>query len=190
MAGFSIRLDDENVRQLLGRIDRVVARPRSAMNELGRHFVVSTQLNIERETAPDGTPWPRLSPRTAEKRIGRTRRGYDSMLRVSNRLYSSISYDATDASVEWGSHLVYARIHQLGGAIEMPSRAGKVSIKQIRGKGNRFVRAKAKGAEERTFTRSAHQVRIPARPYLGVSPADLQAAEEIVADVIRAEAGA
>lgn len=108
MAGFSIRLDDENVRQLLGRIDRVVARPRSAMNELGRHFVVSTQLNIERETAPDGTPWPRLSPRTAEKRIGRTRRGYDFMLRVTNRLYSSISYDATDASVEWGSHLVYS----------------------------------------------------------------------------------
>lgn len=190
MAGVSILLDDEHVRQLLGRIDRAADRPRGAMEKLGNYFAVSSQLNIERETSPEGTPWPKLSPRTANARISGGRRGFGNMLRVNNHLYSSISYVAGDSSVEWGSSVPYARIHQLGGTIDMPARPGKVSIKSIRGKGNRFVRAKVKDAEERKFNRRAHQVRIPARPYLGVSAADREAAADIVADFIRAEAGA
>jgi phage gpG-like protein len=193
MAGIAHNLDADLAIDALGRLERAAANPVGAMHALGAHFVFSTQRNIELETAPGGKRWPRLSPRTAAQRVGKGRRGYDHMLRVSNRLYASISYQVLSDGVEWGSNLVYARIHQLGGVINMPARQGSVTLKRIRQKGggvrSRFARTGAKGGEVRQVSIRGHQVRIPARPYLGISAADRQEVPEIIADYIRQEAG-
>lgn len=193
MTGVSFTLSDAEIQGALGRLARAASHPRQAMDAIGAHFVFSTQRNIETETAPDGQRWPRLSPRTAAQRVGKGRRGYDHMLRVTARLYKSITAEATDTSVEWGTNVVYGRIHQLGGVIDMPARAGTVTLKSIRRKGggvrSRFVRKTVKGAETRPVNIRAHQVHIPARPYLGISPQDGQAVPEIVADHLRSEAG-
>lgn len=188
----SFVLDDRLVRQPLDMLERAAANPQAAYHAIGAYMVFSTQRNIELERTPEGQPWPRLSPRTAARRIGRRVRGYDHMLRVTNRLYQSISYDVL-GGVEWGSNLVYARIHQLGGTITMPARQGRVTLKSIRRPGggvrSRFVRSGTKGGEERTVSIGAHTIRMPARRYLGFSTADQQAVTEIVADHLRAEAG-
>jgi phage virion morphogenesis protein len=191
MVGVTFQLDDRDLIAALGRLDRAAAQPRPAMDAIGAHFVFSTQRNIENETAPSGEKWPKLSPRTAAKRVGKGRRGYDHMLRVTARLYKSIAHDADDQSVEWGTNIVYGRIHQLGGAIDMPARAGTVTLKSIRRKGggirSRFGRRNVKGAETRPVSIRAHQVHLPARPYLGISTADRQAVPEIIADYLRHE---
>lgn len=193
MAGISHSIDAQLATDTLGRLERAAGNPEGAYHALGAHFVFSTQRNIEMETAPDGSRWPRLSPRTAEKRVDKGQRGYGQMLRVKNRLYFSIAYQVLPDGVEWGSNVEYARIHQLGGVITMPPRQGKVTLKRIRRQGggirSRFARHGAKGGEERLVSIRGHQIRIPARPYLGISAADRQEAPEIIAEYLRSEAG-
>lgn len=193
MAGVSFSLDDKEAQGALAQLERAAANPEGAYHAIGAHFVFSTQRNIEQETAPDGQKWRPLSPRTAAKRIGRGRsarqRGFNHILRVTARLYQSISYTVVPGGVEWGSNLVYARIHQLGGTIDMKPRAGTVSMRNIRNKGNRFVRAGSKGAATRAVQIRGHKIHIPARSYLGLSAYDRQAVPEIVADHLRQEVG-
>lgn len=193
MAGVSFSLDDKGTLDALAQLERRAEDLTGAYHALGAHFVFSTQRNIERETAPDGQKWRPLSPRTAAQRIGRGRsarlRGYSTILRVTNRLYQSISYAVLPSGIEWGSNLVYARIHQLGGTINMAPREGTVTLKNIRKRGNRFVRSGTRGASSRTVSIRGYQVNIPARPYLGISDYDRQAVPEIVADHLRLEAG-
>ncbi len=190
-AGVSIVLDDAAARAALARVAEAAAHPRGAMDAIGAHFVFSSRRNIEQEASPEGVRWPPLSPRTASKRVGRGRRGTANMLRVKGRLYASIAYAATDAAVEWGSNLRYARIHQLGGVIAMPARSGSVTLKKIRKGGGvrtRFARTGAKGGEVRAVSIRGHELRIPARPYMGISAYDRQRVPEIVTEYLEAEA--
>lgn len=191
MAGISASIDTQELIDGLARLERVATDPRGAYDAIGAHFVFSTQRNIELEQSPEGKRWPSLSPRTAASRVGKGRRGYEHMLRVTNRLYQSISYNVLSDGVEWGSNLVYARIHQLGGTINMPARRGSVTLKRIRKKGggirSRFARTGAKGGELRDVSIRGHQIRVPARPYLGISPFDREEVSEIIANYIRKE---
>lgn len=193
MAGVTHVLDDDEVLGALSQLGRAIAQPRQAMEALGAHFVYSTQLNFQRETAPDGTRWRPLAPRTANKRVGRGRRGHDHILRLTTRLYRSVNYTATATSLEWGSNLVYAGVHQDGGVISMPAREGRVSLKSIRRKGggvrSRFARAGTKGAIERKVSLRGYSITVPARPFLGISNFDLVEVPLIVADAIRKDAG-
>jgi len=189
----SFVLDDRLARQTLDMLERAAANPRPVYDAIGAHMVFSTQRNIELEHTPEGRPWPHLSPRTAAQRIGRRRRGYDHMLRVSNRLYKSISSDVLADGVAWGSNVVYARIHQLGGVVKFDEREATITLKKIRKRGGgvrtRFVRQGTKGGEERTVKVGAREIVVPARPYLGVSEVDRQTIVDIVADHLRSEAG-
>lgn len=188
----SFVLDDRAARRTLEWLEQAAVDPRGAYDAIGAYMVFSTQQNIELERTPEGQPWPRLSPRTAAHRIGRRRRGYDNMLRVSSRLYQSISYDVLADGLAWGSNLAYARIHQLGGTVKMPERQGRVTLKSVRRRGGgvrtRFVRAGAKGGDERRVTIRAHEIRVPARAYLGFSDQDRQRVEEIVVEYLNSEA--
>lgn len=193
MSGVSFTLDDDLAQAALTRLERAAADPRGAYDAIGAHFVTSTQRNFELETAPDGMRWPPLSPRTAKKRIGKRTRGFDHMLRVRLHLYRSVSYRVIQDGVEWGSNLVYARIHQLGGTVTMPPRQGRVTLKSIRRKGggirSRFARRGAKGGMERVVSIRGHQVRIPARAYLGISAYDRERVPEIANEWLEQEVG-
>lgn len=193
MSGVSHTIDDATIQAALGQLQRAADDARPALEAIGAYFVTSTQLNIERETSPDGRRFAPLSPRTAAKRVGKGRRGFDHILREKTRLYRSISYDVDAQSVEWGSNVAYAAIHQFGGEISIPPRTGRVSLKSIRRQGggirSRFVRSGTKGALERTVQIRGHVIRIPARPYLGISAADRDEVPQIIADHLRQEAG-
>lgn len=184
--GIQIRVSDADVLGTLDRVDRVAQNPSAIMSEIAGYLVTSTQRHIERETGPYGK-WPKLSPRTAAKRIGRRRRGYDHMLRVSNRLYSSITGDSGPAFAAVGTNLPYAAIQQLGGTIDMPAREQDIHLSTGRGR-RRFVRSAAKRKETRRVSVAAHQVVVPARPYLYIDDVDREEIERIAADGIRREA--
>lgn len=193
MAGVSYIIDDSDVHGVLSLIARKAERPEDALHAIGGYGVFSTQRRFETERDPSGQPWTPLSRRTANQRIGRGRRGPGHILRVSNRLYQSIAYDVSPGQVEWGSNVIYARIHQMGGVIDIAAREQRLTLKRTRRKGggfrSRFARAGAKGATERVVKVGAHQIKIPARPYLGLSEEDVTAINEVVADYFRAEAG-
>ena len=176
MAGVSFTIDNKQVFGVLTAIARQGDDTAPALHAMGAYMVFSTQRNFERETAPDGTPWRPLSPRTAGRRVGRGRRGFDHILRDTTRLYRSIVYAVDPNGVEWGTNVVYGRIHQLGGQVTIPPRQQTIRLRRVKlksgAKAIRFAKPSHRSATERSVALRAHTITIPARPFLGVSPAD------------------
>jgi len=184
--GLTLRLDDLEVRRDLEQLVRRADNPEAAFHAIGAYMVTATQRRFERETGPDGQPWQRLSPRTAAKRIGSRRRGYENILRVKARLYSSLAYEASADQVAIGTNVEYAAAQQLGAEIQMPAREQDINLSIGKGR-RRFVRASAKRKETRRVSVGEHVIRIPARPYLGVDETDQAEIRRIVEDHYRGE---
>ncbi|WP_051249153.1 phage virion morphogenesis protein [Inquilinus limosus] len=146
MVGISTRVDSAVVQAALGRVSERMTNARGLYDNIGAAMVVSTQARFEREQAPDGSPWPKSLRALIEG--GNT-------LRLSGRLYQSITHLADDHGVEWGSDVEYARIHQMGGTI-VPKAAGALHFKLPGDLGWRM----------------AASVKMPARPYLGIDDDD------------------
>lgn len=185
--GIRLTVTDAEILATLDRVDRVAADPGAIMSDIAGYMVTATQRHIERERGPDGG-WPRLSPRTAAKRIGRRRRGYANMLRVTGRLYASIVGEATSTEAIVGTNAVQAAILQLGGTIKMQPREQDIHLARTN-RGWRFARAAAKRKVTRRVKVGAHSVTIPAREYLYVDRLDRDEIGRIAAEGFRRETG-
>ena len=148
MAGarFSVSFDDKTARAGLQGLLDAVDDPAPLLAELGEYLLGSTRARFSSQTAPDGEGWAQLQPwylREKKRNKGRklTLDGY-----LRGRLVSQV---VGGRSVEVGSNLVYAAVHQFGATIR--PRAAKVLM--FRG-------------------HAAKQVTVPARPYLGLSGED------------------
>jgi len=123
------------------------------LDELGALVVSQTQRRIRSEkTAPDGSAW---KPNAAGT----------SILFASGALDDSIHHVVGGTSVEVGSGLVYAGIHQGGGTIR-PVNAEKLAFFV----GGNFV--------------MTDEVVMPARPYVGISAANAQEIELFAEDFL------
>lgn len=145
MAGASIRLEgyDETLAALEGALDRTQHK-QALFENVGALLLVSTQQRFESETDPEGNPWPPSIRALAEG--GRT-------LTDSAALVNSQTYLADDESVEVGTDMIYAAIHQLGGTIRPV-----VADKLVFTIGGQFV--------------SVDEVTIPKRSFLGIDDDD------------------
>lgn len=160
----------------LGAIPRLQARiglladldRRGLLDVVGAEVESQTKRRIETEkSSPDGIPWADWSPGYAE-----TRHGGHSALEGEGHLLGSIDHQVVGDSVEIGSNLVYAAVHQ-GGSGSEPVKvpAHKRLITQV------FGRKLSMGVWASVDTYSFIQ-NIPARPYLGLSgdnEADIEA---------------
>ncbi|KQZ87201.1 hypothetical protein ASD64_07095 [Mesorhizobium sp. Root157] len=123
------------------------------LDELGGLVVSQTQRRIRSEkTAPDGSAW--------KPNIAGT-----SILFASGALDDSIHHVVGGSSVQVGSGLVYAGIHQHGGTIE-PKNADKLAFFV----GGNFV--------------MTDEVEMPARPYVGISAENGEEIELFAEDFI------
>ena len=104
---------------------------------------------FDKEQAPDGTKWKPLSRMTIALRLRRNKSGNMRILQDTGELRRSIKYEAGNNYIKVGSNLKYARIHQFGGTINVS--------KKMRG----FM-------YHRGFYVGS-RIRIPARPFLGVT---------------------
>lgn len=179
MAGISIdvTLRDDGQLRLQELLDRMSDR-RPFYAAVGERLVGSAGENFRREADPDGTPWLSLRPSTirARQRLGQlplTILRSNSKGRSGSSLAGSINFDATTEGVKVGSPKEYAAIHQLGGTIQKPERAAKIyRVKAADGTvGRQFVK-KSAANHVTDVTIPAHGIKIPARPYLGISIAD------------------
>tara|TARA_R110000868_G_scaffold368852_1_gene631989 strand:- start:12221 stop:12790 length:570 start_codon:yes stop_codon:yes gene_type:complete len=175
MAGiisFDTELRDEAARLALqDMLDRMDDK-RPFYASVGERLLTSTKDRFRQQTAPDGTPWKPLRPRTVKDRevAGLTP---IAILRARGHLAGSINYVATSEQVSVGSPVEYAAIHQLGGTINKPARQAKIyRMKDDNGQvGRRFVK-KSDANHVTDVTIPAHKINIPARPYLGLTAAD------------------
>ncbi len=189
--GIQIRFDDKDVIQRLDKAHEASENLHPLFEKISAAIKLRTQDRFETETAPDGKKWPGLKPRTANRRIGSGRRGYDHMLRVRSRLYSSIvsQSDATSAVV--GTNLDYAAIHNLGGEIKKAERQSTIYQRYNEKTdilNQRFVK-KGKSNFARDVTIGAHTIKIPAREFLGFGADDRADVLKITEEHFREEGG-
>ncbi len=202
--GIKITVDDPEVLSGLEQLQKAVDDIRAAEEAIGAYLVTSTQRRFEREEGPDGAKWARLSPRTANRRIGTGKsariRGYDNILRVKRRLEQSVFPDVDQDGIHVGSNLVYAAIHQLGGEINMPARTQTI-YQHYDAKKDELDRRFSSPSHSRNeiglrranFARDvavkAHSITMPARPYLGLDDADRQEIATIIEDHLQSAGG-
>ncbi|MHB1305353.1 MAG: phage virion morphogenesis protein [Acidiphilium sp.] len=165
MAGatFTVEFDQAPIVDALGRLAAIGERPRRLLGVLGERLVNSTKDRFATNQAPDGTSWAALNPAYAEIRNPKP------ILVQSGALRDSIHAEVGTSFVRVGSSMIYAGVHQFGATIR--PQTAKALVFRL-GAGSEIVRVQS--------------VRIPARPYLGIS-ADDEAAiiEDTVAFVER-----
>lgn len=164
----AITIDLGELVALNGRLEAAYARSKDLsplMDAIGMAMETSTDERFDNEATPDGRPW-KQSIRAREDG-GKTLTGPNSA-----RLRNSITHAANADSVEIGSNLIYAGIHQFGGRIT--AKAGHLKFALPGGLG--FVSVKG--------------VNIPARPYLGIGGDDEQTIAELSADYLFEELAA
>ena len=105
-------IDDRQVRQLFRQLIERGQNPRPAFQEIGEAMILSTEDRFRAERDPDGNRWQALSPRYRRRKKGH------KILTERSRLRNSIIYRAMTDQVEWGTNVIYAAIHQLGGTIK------------------------------------------------------------------------
>lgn len=180
MPGASLILDD-TLSPSIASLVQAARHPGNLMASFAGAMLTSTQRRFETETSPDGAKWKPLAPRTTMKKIRSRQRGTANILRVTTRLYSSLTTQSDDRSASVGTNIVYAAPHQFGGEIQQYARSQSASFIRIR-KRWQFSKAGRKGAVKKNITIGEHTIRIPARPYLGFSEADIAALTEIGTD--------
>lgn len=145
--------------------DRAIANAAKKMSNkkllmatIGETLVSGTVKRFAAEEDPKGRKWKQSQ--RAQIQGGQT-------LSDNAHLRNSIDYAATSDKVMVGSNLVYARIHQLGGSIR-PKNGNYLKFRTANGG---FI--------------SVRKVEMPARPYLGVSAADLEEVKAVFTDFMK-----
>lgn len=166
MAGarIEVSLDTRDASAAIGRLVALGGNLTPLLRSIGEGVRDTTQLRFDSGTDPAGLRWVPLNPVYAAAKRGA---GILKERAMVGGLQGSITYQVQGpTSVLIGTNKPYAAIHQFGGVIK-PQRAKSLVFRL----GGRTVRAK--------------QVKIPARPYLGIGAADREVIEEMVALTLR-----
>jgi phage virion morphogenesis protein len=112
MAGIHLTLDTRGLDKLQARIHGLAGMDTTTlMPRLGEYLQASTQDRFKTQTAPDGSPWDALAPRTLERK----KHNRDKVLTARGFLRRGIRYQVLDKStVQVGTDSVYAATHQYG----------------------------------------------------------------------------
>ncbi len=155
----TVSIQDEGVKNLLQTLRHRVKDLRPAMHSIGRIVRNSVVDNFLMEEAPSGRGW--VPSRRAIKDRGRT-------LADTGRLQNSINIRVYADSVDVGTNVKYAGIHQIGGRVSgtFKVRSHFRTITQAFGKPIASTRVKVK-AHSRDVN-----FNMPARPFLGVRNSD------------------
>ena len=152
--GASVTIDASQVADLARRLRAASVAPTAPLMEaIAAVGESATRARIAAGgPAPDGAEW---APRHPDYQNTKP------ILNLGGGLVDSIAWEADADSAAWGSNLIYARIHQLGGTIT-PVHAAALQFEL--------------GGE----TVTAQSVTIPARPYLGWGADEVRMAEDVV----------
>lgn len=167
MVAVGIIFDDARLLRDLKSITQSVQDLSTPMKLTGEYLAIQLRDRLRAGgPAPDGTPWKQLSEKYKARKQGANR---DTILMLKGNLMRSVRYQAERRAVAVGVNMPYGAAHQLGFN-------GVVSVRAFRrkDKGNN-VYAKVDGKRRKIasgvgFVRAhARQMRIPSRPYIGLS---------------------
>lgn len=141
------------------------------LSDIGEYLVQATRDRAQREVSPDGTPWAALSPRY-KKFKDRKRPGVPKLKFDFHMLGDQFTHQVAGDELLVGTNAKYGAIHQFGGDVNIPARTREVlfSINRKTGQSRFANRRRANFAQQVTIP--AYKIRMPARPWLGLSAED------------------
>jgi len=175
MAGalISAKIEDSGIKETLSAILARASDMRPVWMLVGQIILESSLRNFEERRSPDGTAWQEVSERYAR---WKSKKGHDpgNILVLNNRLMRSINVRPETDHVVIGTNVVYAAIHQFGGAI---SSGGRTQVSAHREGGGFMSRKQASRKKSGSIRISIsdvgpHTATMPARKYLGVRAED------------------
>lgn len=182
-----VEIHDEQITQSFQRMMRFVRNPRSALADVGRYGVSSTRLRFRTQTDPDGRRW--FPSRRAKEQGGQT-------LRDTSRLNNSITYNADNTGVEWGTNVRYGAAHQfwvyravrIGAHQRRNSKVQKYQVLTTSKAGKKRLSTRTEKINStRTWVRAHSRImRVPRRAFLGVNSNDRLAILQISSKYLRA----
>ena len=183
-ANIKISIASEAVQELLGRMGAPIQG--DLLPRLGEYLQSSTErrFKLGQQKAPDGTPWKALSPAYAKRK----KQNKDRVLTLYGYLSGRIHWqpEGTNTAAV-GTNEKYAAIHQFGGVIQKKERIAGVRYRSVAGR-VLFSKKDDPGSKIRRVGIGAHQVKIDARPFLGISSEDHDRIEEIIQDLAQLRA--
>ena len=177
MAGshITVTVSPQTAEARLQHLQAILANPSGLLDQIGSRLRDTTRERFKTQTSPDGNSWQALQPRYQRRK----KKNKDKVLTLNGFLrHSSITwqFDGQDA-VKVGSNRKYAAIHQFGGTIQKKARQSSVHFGV--GKAKHLFVKKSQAARSKQVTIGAHEVTIPARPFLGLSAHDRREITEI-----------
>lgn len=191
MTGVIVTIDISE-EQLRASLDGMVGRMENTLgfySNVRDYWAAATRDRFESEVSPEGVPWAKLRPSTVKSRV-RKRQSPTGILRATGVLNNSINATATADRVSIGSPEPYAAIHQLGGTISREARSQTIYRKLNKKTGAfepLFRKKKLKTSVPQEVAVPAHEITIPARPYLGISAEDRTRIAEIAREWLLGE---
>ncbi|WP_298438034.1 phage virion morphogenesis protein [Geobacter sp.] len=166
------------IRKQFEKLARKTSNTGPVRKDIGEYLLIATAERFDTQTGPDGEKWRDVTRRT------RKRKKHPKILTEQGHLRGDIHYELSNDSLLLGVGIEYGAIHQLGGEIRQEARSGVVTHFKRAGKGQRFSKAKDAHYGMKTNHR-AHTIKMPARPYLGVSRADETEIVEIIGGYLK-----
>jgi len=153
--------------RLFVRIDDAM-HSRPLLEAVGQAGVADSEENFERQSSPDGRPWPSLRLNT---KMAKVARGKSKMGIVTGRLLRSITYRVLGSIVAVGTNLLYGYWFHKGTKPHV--------IKAKKGKALRFAVAESfvhsargwrQGRGNWVFRKKVNHPGQAARPFIGIGP--------------------
>ena len=172
MAGFGIRMThkDQGWDGELMRLERRLADPQRALNEIGLQGLRSVAQNFRAQGRP--TRWAPLRPVTRRRKGARK----NKILVDSGRLRRSFTHEVSGSQVTVGTRTKYAAVHQFG------ARKGSLGRKMVTiSQHTRYLKS-GKAVTVRSHKRNIISPwgDIPARPMVAPQPHDIRIFRKIL----------
>lgn len=195
----SILIDDTKVARVLTAMAAKADNLEPMFDEWGHALVTDTLGRFATETDPDGRPWAPLAISTKARKAkkGRTR-----ILYFDGFLRESITHRANRTELQVGTPMAYGATHQFGAVIERHAHTKVGSYRRWRDvtvgrdDGSTYTAKRFAKASHKKISMMARTVigagttTIPARPFLGLSVAGLDAGQRIARRYVAPEGGA
>lgn len=168
MAGATLTIDTVITGpDVLARMDQALGNTAPLLARIGEYLQDATRDRFKSQSGPDGSAWQPLQPRYQRRK----KQNKDKILTLRGYLRGQIHWQPDgDDAVRVGTNAKYGAIHQFGGTIQQPARQATVHFGA--GKAKHLFVKKKKAKRSLQVSIGAHQVNMPARPYLGVNAGD------------------
>lgn len=153
------------------------------LRHVGEYLMRSTRERGRREIDPDGQKWRALS-KPYKRRKDKKRPGVPILKFDFHMQGDQLSHQVDGDALFLGTHAPYGAVHQFGGTINRAAHSRKLSFAKDYDNGmKRFARPGSKDVDhEKWATVKAYEIKIPARPWLGVSKEDEEEIGNIAID--------